>query len=80
MHCQDGERQKEKQGSKIVESELKMANEELIKVERKDIERTQKKVWNTSYFLLASLHLWSRFSIPDIYLSFGQQEPNAKSI
>ena len=50
MHFQDGERQKEKQGSKIVERELKMANEELIKVERKDIERTQKKIWNTSFF------------------------------
>ena len=50
MHFQDGERQKEKQGSKIVKSELKMANEELTKVERKDIERTQKQIWNTSFF------------------------------
>ena len=50
MHFQDGERQKEKQESKIVESELKMANEELIKVERKDIERTQKQIGNTSFF------------------------------
>ena len=51
MHFKDGERRKEKQGSKmIVESELKMVNEELIKVERKDIERTQKQIWNTSFF------------------------------
>ena len=50
VHFQDGERQKEKQASKIVISELKMANEEFIKVERKDLERTQKQSWNTPFF------------------------------
>ena len=50
VHFQDGERKKEKQASKIVQSELKMANEELIKGERKDLERTQKQSWNTSFF------------------------------
>ena len=34
VYFQDGEEQREKQASKIVESELKMANEELVKVKQ----------------------------------------------
>ena len=55
-----------------------MANEELIKVERKDIERTQKQIWNTSFFY-SLVCIYAQDLVSHIYFSFGQQEPNAKS-
>lgn len=36
---EDGEEQREKQASKIVESELKMANEELVKIRRARLQK-----------------------------------------
>ena len=68
MYFQDSERQRDKPTSKIVEGELKMANEELVKIKNRSFpyfpERIQKRSWNTS-FLLARL---PTFSIPYKFL------------
>ena len=54
IYFQDGEGQREKQASKLMESELKMAHEELVKVKNRSFpyfrERTQEQSWNITFF------------------------------
>ena len=54
VYIQDGEGQREKQVSKLMESELKMAHEELVKVKNRSFpyfrERTQEQGWNITFF------------------------------